>query len=425
MQKSNRNTSKILTSINKDIIFIFFLGFFSLLIGHELQEDATGGAKIDSIFLANYVELISINILDTLNNYDLDHSPVFYIIQSIIYKITKNHNIFSYFYIFLSSFIPIVFYFCLCNKYKINHTHFYYVAFLIYFSPYFRASAIWSLGDNLSTLFFCLFTLFFIKAGKQKKLSNLHFLTLLFLVLTCYIRPIYFIFWFFLFVRNYQLFKINDLIRFIILSFFLALPAILYLFFFVIGKNNNASLNYFLNINFLEISIIVLSLITFYILPFIIHDYKNIFIFIRKKYKLLLTTLFFFIIYFILDKFFFNDLFQLTDLGGGVFYKLSQKFDLNFQYIMLISAYSGLIFYYYVSDKKELFNNSVLLLCLIFYSPIIYIFQKYYDPLLIIIFLTLLNSQKLSEYFSNKKIKVSFLYLYFILFYIFSFNYYS
>tara|TARA_B100000902_G_C27293563_1_gene908625 strand:- start:62 stop:1336 length:1275 start_codon:yes stop_codon:yes gene_type:complete len=410
---------------NKDIIFIFFLGFFSLLIGYELRENATGGAEIDSILLKNYVELFSINILDTLNNYDLAHSPVFYIIQSIIYKITKNHHAFDYFYIFLSSFVPIVFYFCLHNKYKIPHTHFYLIAFVIYFSPYFRASAIWSLGDNLSTLFFCLFALFFIKSENQKNLTNLHLLTLLFLVLTCYIRPIYFIFWFFLFVRNFSLLRINDLIKFIVSSFFLAIPALFYLFFFVIGKNNNQSLNTYLNLNFLEISIIALSLITFYVLPFIIHDYKNFFTFIKKKYKFFLTIFSLFVIYFILDRFFFKNLFQLHDFGGGVFYKISQKFNLNFQYIMLISAYFGFIFYYYISNKKKLFINFTLLLCLIFYSPVEYIFQKYYDPLLIIIFLTLLHSQKLPEYFDKKKINLGFIFLYFISFYIFSLNYFS
>ncbi len=175
----------------------------------------------------------------------------------------------------------------------------------------------------------------------------------------------------------------------------------------------------------MEISIIALSLITFYVLPFIIHDYKNFFTFIKKKYKFFLTIFSLFVIYFILDRFFFKNLFQLHDFGGGVFYKISQKFNLNFQYIMLISAYFGFIFYYYISNKKKLFINFTLLLCLIFYSPVEYIFQKYYDPLLIIIFLTLLHSQKLPEYFDKKKINVGFIFLYFISFYIFSLNYFS
>ena len=63
---------------------IYFIGSFSLLLGLVLNENSSGGAKIDFEYLFPYIEGFSVNLSDGLNFYIRDsasiiHSPVFYV----------------------------------------------------------------------------------------------------------------------------------------------------------------------------------------------------------------------------------------------------------------------------------------------------------------------------------------------------------
>ena len=65
---------------------IYSIGFFSLLLGLVLNENSSGGAKIDFDYLFPFIESFSLNFKNGLVTYIsnlevLIHSPVFYILN--------------------------------------------------------------------------------------------------------------------------------------------------------------------------------------------------------------------------------------------------------------------------------------------------------------------------------------------------------
>ena len=141
---------------------------------------------------------------------------------------------------------------------------------IIFFSPYFRSSAIWTLGDNLAILFFSIFCYFYIRSEKKFTFDAFNFLSLFFLVLASYIRPIYSFFWIFLSIQKLKNFNIKNIFIYFLTSFILSIAALIYLF---INLSTNINLKNkfitFTNFNYVEITIVFLSIISFYLFPFV------------------------------------------------------------------------------------------------------------------------------------------------------------
>ena len=159
--------------IFKKKISIYLIFMSTLFVGLMLGENSSGGAKIDYEYLIPFVKNFSINFTTGLNSFisnsgSIIHSPVFYILVGYFLKITKSILFIKIFYILISSIIPYIFYLILKNKYKIQNDYIFLFSLLIFFSSYFRTSAIWILGDNLSLLFFSLSVLFFLKTKFEK-----------------------------------------------------------------------------------------------------------------------------------------------------------------------------------------------------------------------------------------------------------------
>ena len=105
--------------------------------------------------------------------------------MSFIYKLIDNVIIIKIFYIFLCSFLPLIFFFILKDKFKLDEKILFIFSLIIFLSPYFRSSAIWLLGDNLSLIFFGLSIYFFNKYELKNKFLR-SFLCLFFLILLLY-----------------------------------------------------------------------------------------------------------------------------------------------------------------------------------------------------------------------------------------------
>ena len=74
---------------------IYSIGFFSLLLGLFLNENSSGGAKIDFSYLFPFIESFRSSFEGGLqifinNSASIIHSPVFYILISFIYKLISN-----------------------------------------------------------------------------------------------------------------------------------------------------------------------------------------------------------------------------------------------------------------------------------------------------------------------------------------------
>ena len=98
---------------------------------------------------------------------------------------------------------------------------------------------------------------------------------------------------------------------------------------------------------------------------------------------------------------------SLNTFGGGVFMKISNIF--NSKIIFLLSSFLGTLLILMNFNK----NNLIVYVCLIFAFPTIIIYQKYYDPLLMITILTLTKDGILNQILNLNKINLIYIYSYF------------
>lgn len=416
-------------------IILYLLGILSLLVGFFFKEDASGGAILDHTILFKYSIGFSDNFYQTLvlflnagNENSVngsDHSPVFFIISGLLIKLFNSVEFFKFFYLLISSLMPFLFYLILKVKFKSNKNLLYFFSLLVFFSPYFRASAIWTLGDNLALIFFELFVLYFLKAENKFKSKQYFFYSLIFLVLSCYIRPIFCFFWIF---YIYMFYKKNNFYFFIVffnLSFVLALPAIVYLYQILFVYTFSYSLKNYLNLNYLSNSFQIFSIIFFYLIPFIFLNFSLFKKILNKNLNFIC-----YITFFILALFFINYFFNLSIIdygfkGGGIFRKIANIFKVNEYLALSITSILGIVSTICFCDATNKNRNLLLFISLVLCYPLSYIYQKYLDPIYLFIYFGLVNSNFVNEMFKKNKLNMIFLYSYFFLFLVSSNIYYT
>ena len=412
-----------MSSISKIIIYILFI--LSLFVGLIFQENSAGGAIHDINHLLPYIdkfqEGFKTGMQYYLNNINI-HSPFFFILISYLNNLFNNIFYTEILYILISSVLPILFYRILKIKFDYNKNLLFLVSCLIFISPYFRSSAIWLLGDNLALIFFSISIIYYLKFSNDKNNRNLY-LCITTIIICCYIRYYYALFYFFYLFNVYR--EINNKFFFILLtySFFISIPAFFYIYLIINNYNfidtvyTYSKLNYFGNI------FTILSIILFYIFPFITSDLKTI----KKHYlenkKEIIFLSFPLIIIYFLDIIFNNNLIDFSPLGGGVFNKLFNLIELDLKISLLtISIISILILNFYLRTK--LIKNYTLMALFILSFPMYTLFQKYFDPLIYIFLFGLITYSEKKCLLNINKSKLLSIYLYFLSFYFFSLFYY-
>ena len=409
---------------------IYSIGFFSLLLGLVLNENSSGGAKLDFHYLFPFVEGFSSDFRDGLVSYisnsgSIIHSPVFYILTSFIYKLIDNVIVLKIFYIFLCSFLPLIFFLILKNKFKVDEKILFIFSIIIFLSPYFRSSAIWLLGDNLSLIFFGLSIFYFNKINVSNNKNLIEpFFCLFFLILCCYIRYYYCLFSLYYLYFFYQ--KLDKKYFFILLliSFTLSIPALFYFYYIFSNANFVTTVTNYSQINFYSNSLIILSILLFYLIPFCILQ-RNLFIeYIKNNKKIIFIIFLIFFISYLIGQFLYNDIINFSSKGGGVFVKLSNLYDINkLLFLSFLSFLSLIILDYFFKEKR--IQNYILLIILILSFPIFTIYQKYFDPLFFLFFFGLIESSKINNIFLERKNFLLPIFIYFTFFFLFSLIYYS
>ena len=412
-----------MSSISKTIIYILFI--LSLFVGLIFQENSAGGAIHDINHLLPYIdkfqEGFKTGMEYYLNNINI-HSPFFFILISYLNNLFNNIFYTEILYILISSVLPILFYRILKIKFDYNKNLLFLVSCLIFISPYFRSSAIWLLGDNLALIFFSISIIYYLKFSNDKNNRNFY-LCITAIIICCYIRYYYALFYFFYLFSVYR--EINNKFFLIILtySFIISIPAFFYIYLIVNNYNfidtvyTYSKLNYFGNI------FTILSIILFYIFPFITSDLKTI----KKHYlenkKEIIFLSFPLIIIYFLDIIFNNNLIDFSPLGGGVFNKLLNLIELDLKISLLtISIISILILNFYLRTK--FIKNYTLMALFILSFPMYTLFQKYFDPLIYIFLFGLITFSEKKCLLNINKSKLLSIYLYFLSFYFFSLFYY-
>ena len=165
------------------------------------------------------------------------------------------------------------------------------------------------------------------------------------------------------------------------LNFFLSLPAIYYVFFLKIFFFLTSVSEYGKSLAALNPAnkiILISSIFLFHYFPFFFIT-KNKYTF-KIKYLIILISIFTILIYF------FN--YQTNFTGGGIIYKLSNIL-FNNNYFFYFFSFLGFCLIFNLSYKN--FNNFLLIFLIIFGNPQLEVYQKYYEPMLLITFFTLFN----------------------------------
>tara|TARA_B100001057_G_C22808968_1_gene934606 strand:- start:493 stop:1755 length:1263 start_codon:yes stop_codon:yes gene_type:complete len=402
-------------SKTNNLIFIFITLYISLIVGFYFDENLNYGAKPDWYNSdLPVINDLSVNLKKTLLNYEdygHRHSPVYLIFLGFLKKIGFSFDVIRLIHLNISILLIYLFYKCLVFKFdNIEKGILLILSFSVFLSPTFRSLAIWPSSRIIGLLFFTLSILEFLKYLKYKK--NIHiWKNTIFLIFSSYISPNFSLFIFFFSYHYFRLNNLRDLIYLYLFCLVSSLPVFYYLiildvnFLMVNTPGTVSKENISLSFNFADKILIISSIILFHLAPLIIN--KNFFFeLIKSKKKDLIIVS----IIFIFLGLFFN--YQPEFTGGGIFFQISNFFFKNNTFFYLISFLSLFLLYFFI--KKSL-DNFLIFLLLIVSNLQNTIYHKYYDPLIMILFFSLLILPDSLKFF-DKRSNIFIVYIFYILY---------
>lgn len=372
----------------------YLILYTSLIIAFFLNLDVTSGPKKDLSYTLLQVQIFQDNYLSALLNYDnIEYpnrlSPIYISILALAKKVLVSTELVRFFLLHILIISQFFLYKCLkIFFYKNNYDKkiIFFLSCIIFLSPNFRANILWIESSMFGFLFFVISLYYFLKNEKRFENKNVY-LNILFLAIASYLRPSYClfsIFFFFEYVTRYR--QYLSLIKVIFLNLILAFPAFYYVFileiFFI--EFGGLSTNYFNKVT------IISSIIFFHTIPFMIFQKIE-----KKDYKLFFIS----IITTLICIYFFN--YDLSQAGGGIFLHLSNYlFNNNYLFYLMLPIFICYLMSVIIHDYKK---NILIIVILLLLTPQYHIFHKYYDPIVFIIFLTLVNLKIKKEFFLQKR----------------------
>ena len=389
-----------ISNINKFLYFFFSLTIF---VGLFVGEDSSGSGGFILDFKYTFPLIKDPLHPDTFGGLDMKF-PLHYYIGSVIYSVLKNDFYLRFFYSVVSLICPYIFYCCLKEKYKKIDLNFLFLFSLIIFMlPTFRSSAIWANTQITSIIFFLISLYFFNKWENHKSINpNLLFM-LLFLAFAVYTRQeyslpyLYFVYYFYKELRFIEFIKTCSII------FLLALPGLILIYF------EPSLVPLYLNIDIFDSLLVNSSIMSFYLIPIFLITY----LFSKKtkhiniKPYIISSLISFIIVVFCALNFNYN-----FNMGGGFFLKASLIL-FNSKYFFYLTSFLGLFFLYLLSLEKR--NNLILSLILLFGFSSYVIFQKYFEPMFLLLFF-LVYKTELTKNLLKRKMNIVLLQLYFLLY---------
>ena len=414
----NLNSFKLSYLFTLVALISFFLGF-----SFDEVSMGAGGFDGDFKFVKRSIILFSENSLSEsikLFSNTSNRPPLIYIMHEYLNPFFNNELGFRRSVFILSLSIPILFYFCLAEKFpEIDNTILIFFSSIIFLNPFIRTSSYWGLEENyaiITTLASILVFLKLSKIDKNKSNYKLIFLLTFFSSLTIYFDQKFLIIplicflniFFGKFTFQSKVFTIFCYSIFSIPYIFLIklwggiFPSNIY----HVGKQF-----YFHHFGY------ALTIIAFIFFPFMFLKSANIkeklFEFIKeKKMLLILFSIIFF--YLIILFFFYDDTFISNHLdGGGIVKKISLIFfeDVFFRKLLIFFSVFFSWFFIFFFLEKNIFNILLTSYFLLFSTIVRPFYQEYFDP---IIFLLLIFLYKINFKITLKR--VYFLYFYFLFF---------
>ena len=392
-----------------------FILYLSLIFGFYFDENLNFGAIPDWLYTdLPVINDLSHNIKKTLLNYEVyghRHSPIYLIFLSIFKKIGFSLDAIRFLHLNLSLFLIIFFYKCLVLKFsKVEKNILFLLSLSIFLSPTFRSLAIWPSSRLIGLIFFSISIYEFLKFLKTQKKINM-WKNIIFLIVSSYVSPNFSLFIIFFFYHYLKKVNFKDLIYLLLFCLISALPAFYYIFILEVnflsaktpGLEAESPLG--LSLNFSNKILIISSILFFHLSPFLLNK-EFILNFIKpSKIEFLIISIFF-----ILNLFFFN--YAIIFTGGGVFFQLSNFFFNNNYFFFFLSFVSLMLL---INFSKNNINNFLVFFLLILSNIQNTIYHKYYDPLVLILFFTLINNPLSYKFLENKN-KIYLVYIFYLIF---------
>ena len=380
---------------------IFFILYITLIFGFYYNENIAGGAIHDFNYHLNLISSFKSNFYNTLLNYknfNTDHSPFYFIFLNLINLFVESTEALRFIYLHICLLAPLILYKVLIEIYNdCDKEILFLISCVILLSPFFRSYAIWAGELNIVLIFLVSSIYFFLKLIKEsnnKKKYIYIFLNVLCFAIAAYFRPINCLISIYFFYKIFIKFKISkELMFFIFVNILLAFPAFYYVF---ILENIffNLFINYFYNPTIMLYSnniLIISTIFLFYSVPFL-HMNKSIILkeyFILNKKNIFLILITVILTFFLISNFNYN--FLSDNIGGGIFYKISNYFFYN-NILFYIICFFSMNFLLKIIFEKNI-NDIILILIIIGLDPDVFIFHMTYDPLLLCLFLLLFENK--------------------------------
>ena len=234
---------------------------------------------------------------------------------------------------------------------------------------------------------------------------------IIFLIISSYISPNFSLFIIFFSFHYLKKAAFKDLLLISLFCFVSSIPAFYYIFVLDINfllattPGINKSQTTSLSFNLSDKILIISSILFFHLIPFLI-DNRFIKNFIKPPKKDVLIVG----VFLIINLFFFG--YSTNFTGGGVFFQLSSFFFENNYFFYLISFISLMLM---GNFSKNSFSNFLIFILLIISNVQNTIYHKYYDPLIMILFFTLINNSLNNDFFKNRN-KVFYVYIFYFIY---------
>lgn len=384
---------------NNLILFCLpFLPVFFFLVGFIVNEDlSTGGAEWD--FYLTWPIIMGYSNFDFSTNLTT-HMPLHYMMLSSINAIFNNQYVVRLIYYFFSFFLPLFLYLNLKQIYKQNKTLMIIFSSSFLLIPFFRATAIWPNSHLTAIIFLLIGNYYYLKAKETNKFKY-KIANLLFLSFSIYCIQTYLIL-FLYYLYNYLIFeKINNFIKLFLFSTLLSIPG----FLFILLNPRTISVGNFITHDIFYTISSNFSLIFFFLL-FLILNQKNLTIVLDKikslnKKEIIIIMFLVFIVFYNQQNFALDTRLR----GGGFFYKLSYLIFKN-NLIFIISFLLGMIIsYILIKCEKKIFY---ILLIMNMMSINFIVYQKYFEPLFLILMSILFKNFLINNILSNLKNTLTF-----------------
>ena len=377
-------------SYRNETIFFLFL-YMTLITSFIFGENSTGGAIKDYVNQKNVSQGFATEFIKTFYEYDTfatRHSPILIIFLSLFEKINVPDTLIRLIHLHLCLLLPFVFYKCLRIKFsKVDEKILFFLVSLIFLSPTFRSLAIWPDSRLFGLIFFTLSIYYFLQFYESKNFKFAIY-NIFVLAFSAYISPnfsVFSIFFLINFILYYGFFS-KQTLYLVTINLVLAFPAFYYIFVLdinfllksaAIGIEGNDKIIF--NNLFNDI-LITFSIILFYLLPFYFVKV------VRVNKILILKNIV--ISIFIFSICLFNFDYDYSFSGGGIFFKLSNYFFKNNYLFYFISFFSILVICSLLSKN---YTNILLFILIVLNNPQYTIYHKYFDPFLLIAFLTIFS----------------------------------